>query len=73
MKVMSKKRKRDGKPGEWYQDESIGGYYDESGRLIVVEEYGTDEEFDTHAVDVANGYGYYDENGRYVSYGPSAI
>lgn len=37
------------------------------------EEYGTDEDFDTHANDVANGYGYYDSNGKYVSYGPNAI
>lgn len=37
------------------------------------EECGTDEMFDTHANDVDNGYGYYDENGKYVSYGPGAI
>lgn len=36
-------------------------------------ETGTDADFDTHAVDVQNGYGYYDENGCYVSYGPNAI
>lgn len=36
-------------------------------------EPGTDADFDTHAVDVQNGYGYYDENGNYVSYGPNAI
>lgn len=36
-------------------------------------ECGTDEDFDTHATDVANGYGYYDENGKYVSYGSNAI
>ena len=43
---------------KWYQDESVGGYIDDSGRLIVCEEYGTDADFDTHAVDVANGNGY---------------
>ena len=59
------------KTREWYQDESIGGYYDENGRLIVVEEYGSDADFDRHAVDVANGNGYYDDDGRYVSYGAS--
>ena len=25
---------RKGKPGEWYQDDSIGGYYDDDGRYI---------------------------------------
>lgn len=36
-------------------------------------ETGTDADFDTHAVDVQNGYGYYDESGTYVSYGENAI
>lgn len=36
-------------------------------------ETGTDADFDTHAVDVQNGYGYYNEAGDYVSYGPNAI
>lgn len=36
-------------------------------------ETGTDADFDTHAVDVQNGYGYYDESGCYVSYGHNAI
>jgi hypothetical protein len=53
---------------KWYQDESVGGYIDDSGRLIVCEEYGTDADFDTHAVDVANGNGYYNENGKYIAY-----
>ena len=53
---------------KWYQDESVGGYIDENGRLIVCEEYGTDADFDTHAVDVANGYGYYNEDGKYIAY-----
>ena len=65
---MSKKRKRDGKPGDWYEDESIAGYYDENGRLIVVEGYGSDEEFDRYAVDLANGDGYYDASGKFVRY-----
>ena len=34
---------------------------------------GSDADFDTHANDVANGYGYYDEDGNYISYGPNAI
>ena len=65
---MNKKIERDGKPGEWYEDESICGYYDENGRLIVVGEFGTDEEFDRYATEVANGDGYYDENGKFVRY-----
>lgn len=37
------------------------------------DENGSDADFDTHANDVANGYGYYDEAGNYISYGPNAI
>lgn len=55
--------------GEWYQDDHIGGYYDEEGRFIVCEEYGTDEEFDKYAVDVQNGNGYYGSDGMYISFG----
>ena len=62
------KRKRDGKPGEWYQDESIAGYYDVNGRFIVVEEYGTDEEFGRYLKEVLNGDGYYDASGKFVRY-----
>lgn len=53
---------------KWYQDESVGGYIDENGRLIVCEEYGTDADLDTHAVEVMNGDGYYNENGKYIAY-----
>ena len=35
----------------------------------VIVDFGTDADYDTHAVDVQNNNGYYDENGRYVSYG----
>lgn len=62
------KRKCDGKPGEWYQDESIAGYYDQNGRLIVVEEYGADEEFGRYSTEVFNGNGYYDASGKFVRY-----
>lgn len=34
---------------------------------------GTDADFDRYAVQVQNGYGYYDESGNYVSYGENAI
>ena len=56
-------------------------YIDEKGNEIVetsdgfifingscVQEPGADADFDQYAVEVQNGAGYYDENGRYVSY-----
>ena len=52
----------------WYQDEHVAGYYDVEGRFICCQEFGTDSDFDRYAVDVMNGYGYYDDNGRYVSF-----
>lgn len=59
-----------GKPGEWYQDDHIGGYFDRDGNLVVCEEYGlTDTDTDRYAVEVQNGDGYYDSNGCYRSYG----
>ena len=59
-----------GKPGEWYQDDYIGGYFNEKGELVVCEEYGlTDEEIGKHAVDVQNDDGYYDDEGWYRTYG----
>lgn len=59
-----------GKAGEWYKDEHVGGYFAEDGHLIVCEEYGlTDADCDSHAVEVQNGDGYYDEDGKYRSYG----
>ena len=57
-----------GKPGEWYQDDGIGGYFDENGKLVVCEEYGTDADFDRYSVEVQNGDGYYNEDGWYVSF-----
>lgn len=54
--------------GSWHQDKNVGGYFDQNGNLIVCEEYGTDEDFDTHAVEVANGDGYYNEYGKYISF-----
>lgn len=59
-----------GNPGEWYQDDYIGGYFNRDGNLVVCEEYGlTDADTDRYAVEVQNGDGYYDSNGRYRSYG----
>ena len=58
-----------GKPGEWYQDEHVGGYFNISGQLVVCEEYGlTDADIDKYAVEVQNGDGYYDNSGAYRSY-----
>lgn len=59
-----------GKPGEWYSDKHIGGYFNDKGELVVCEEYGlTDADADKYAVEVQNGDGYYDEDGKYRSYG----
>lgn len=59
-----------GKAGEWYQNESIGGYFANDGHLIVCEEYeyGSDADFDRYAVEVMNGNGYYDETGKFRRY-----
>ena len=59
-----------GRPGEWYEDANIAGYYDRNGDLVVcVEKSLTDADMDKYAVQVQNGDGYYDSNGRYRSYG----
>lgn len=55
-----------GKPGDWYQDEQIGGYFAADGHLIVCEEYDlTDADTDRYFTEVQNGQGRYDENGKY--------
>lgn len=39
-----------GKPGEWYQDKYVGGYFNNQGSLVVCEEYGlSDEDVDRHS------------------------
>lgn len=59
-----------GNPGEWFQDEHVGGYFNKNGDLVVCEEYGlTDADTDKRSVDVQNGNGYYNTSGKYVSYG----
>lgn len=59
-----------GTPGEWYQDDFIGGYFNQKGELVVCEEYGfTDADIDKYSVEVQNGNGYYNEFGKYVSFG----
>lgn len=57
-----------GKPGEWYQNESYGGYFADDGHLIVCVEFGSDADFDNHAVEVMNGDGYYDDDGNFRRY-----
>lgn len=58
-----------GKPGEWYCDSSIGGYFDTNGNLVVCEEYGlSDADTDKYSVEVQNGDGYYDTNGKFVRF-----
>lgn len=58
-----------GKPGDWYQDKYVGGYFNAAGCLVVCEEYGfSDADADRCAVQIQNGEGYYDTNGKYVSY-----
>lgn len=59
-----------GKPGEWYQDEYVGGYFNKTGDFVVCEEYNlTDADIDKYAVEVQNGEGYYNDSGKYRSYG----
>lgn len=57
-----------GKPGEYFDDGFVGGYFAEDGHLVVCYEYGSDESFDRYAVNVMNGDGYYDSSGKYRSY-----
>lgn len=57
-----------GKPGDWYDDGHIFGYYDDNGSFVICGEYGTAADFDIYAVQVQNGEGYYDECGNYVSF-----
>lgn len=58
-----------GTPGEWYQDKHIGGYFNQNGNLVVCEEYGlSDADTYMYSVEVQNGDGYYNLNGKYVSF-----
>ena len=53
---------------EMNHDENVSGYYDDNGRFIVCEEYGTDEELGRYSVEVQNGDGYYDSTGKFKRY-----
>lgn len=60
----------EGKVGEWYEDDYIGGFIREDGTInVCVEKNLTDADIDAYSVQVQNGEGYYDNNGRYISYG----
>lgn len=57
------------KIGEFVIIGNYGGYYDINGEFVICEEYGlTDEETDKYAIDIMNGNGYYDSNGKYRSF-----
>ena len=59
-----------GKAGEWYEDDHIGGFIREDGTInVCVEKNLTDADTGNHSVEVQNGDGYYDSNGKYRSYG----
>lgn len=59
-----------GNPGEWYEDEYVGGFFNARGELDVCFEKGlTDADTDRYAIEVQNGDGYYDDAGKYRSYG----
>lgn len=58
-----------GTPGEWYQDNYIGGYFNQNGNLVVCEEYClTDADTDKYSVEVQNCDGYYNNDGKFVSF-----
>lgn len=58
-----------GKPGEWFQDDHVGGYFDENVNFVVCEEYElTDADTDRFSVEIQNGDGYYDKSNSYCSY-----
>lgn len=57
------------KPGDWYQDDHVGGFINNDGTLDVCVEYGlTDADTDRYAVEVQNGDGYYDSSGKFHFY-----
>ena len=59
-----------GNVGDWYEDDCIGGFIREDGTIdVCLEKNLTDEDTDKYAVEVQNGEGYYDSNGRYKGYG----
>lgn len=58
-----------GNVGDWYEDDNIGGFILADGTIdICIEKNITDADTDRYAVEVQNGNGYYDRNGRYRRY-----
>lgn len=56
------------KEGDWYEDKYIGGFVRSDGSInICLEKELTDADTDAYAIDVMNGSGYYDSNGKYRS------
>ena len=57
-----------GEKMEFIIEGNFGGYYDENGHFVVLEEYGlSDEDTDKYAVEVQNGDGYY-SHGSFIRY-----
>lgn len=57
------------KDHEFVMNGNLGGYYDDNGHFVVCEEYGlSDADLDRYSVQVQNGDGYYNSQGRYISY-----
>ena len=48
---------------------NYGGYYDDDGHFVVLEEYGlSDADTDKYAVEVQNGDGFYNSDGCFVRF-----
>lgn len=58
-----------GKAGDWYEDDNIGGFIRADGTInICVEKILSDADMDAYSIEVQNGDGYYDDLGVYRSY-----
>lgn len=57
---------------EYFDEKGNKIYIDDIGNVFVndslVEEVGTDADFDRYSVEVQNGFGYYNSSGRFVFY-----
>lgn len=63
-----RKNEPENMPDEWYNKKHEECCLHCSGIVDCFGEPGTDADFDTYAVQVQNGEGYYDESGNYHSY-----
>lgn len=58
-----------GNVGDWYENEFIGGFIREDGTIdVCLEKNLTDADTDKYAIQVQNGEGYYNSQGKYISY-----